>query len=125
MRIHSQLFRYAIVGLSSNFVIYLLYLLITGVGVGHKTAMTFLYGLGTCLTFTFNKKWTFDHEGHLSKTFVSYVSIYMMGYIFNLLALYLLVDKFDYDHRWVQGSMIFLVAILLFLLQKYVVFRKV
>ena len=124
MRIHSQLFRYALVGLSSSLILYSLYLLITWLGVGHKTTMTLLYCLGTSLTFAFNKKWTFSHEGHISSTFIGYVSIYAMGYMLNFGALYLLVDKLGYSHELIQGVMVLLVALLLFLLQKKLVFNK-
>jgi hypothetical protein len=37
--------------------------------------------------------------------------------------LYLLVDQVGLDHRWVQGVLIFVVAGMLFVLQKLVVFR--
>jgi len=122
--IGKQFLRYAVVGLASNLLLFLAYLLITQRGVGHKTTMTLLYAGGVSLTFVFNKNWTFSHQGHVTKTFIAYVLIYAMGYIFNLIALYLLVDKFEYRHQWVQGFMIVILAVLLFMLQKFFVFRK-
>ena len=124
MLIHTQLLRYAVVGLCSNLVLYFLYLSLTRLGLGHKTAMTLLYVAGTSLTFVFNKTWTFGHKGLLGRTFFAYSSIYAAGYIVNLIALYVLVDRLGYDHRWVQGVMIILIALLLFTLQKSVVFKK-
>lgn len=119
-----QLFRYAVVGLASNLALYLAYLLLTYIGIGYKSAMSLLYAVGTSLTFVFNRNWTFGHDGHITKAFVGYVSIYAMGYLFNLLALYILVEKIGFAHQWVQGVLIFVVAILLFTLQKLVVFKK-
>ena len=55
--------RFGIVGLVSNAVLYLLYLLLTTVGVGHKTAMTLLFAVGTLQTFVVNKRWTLAIEG--------------------------------------------------------------
>jgi putative flippase GtrA len=124
MLIHRQFFRYAVVGLTSNLLLYLAYLALTHLGMGHKTAMSLLYATGTCLTFVFNRNWTFGHNGRISRAFVSYVAVYLVGYLFNLLALYFLVDKLGFDHQWVQGCLIFVVAVLLFTLQKYVVFKK-
>ena len=122
--IRRQFFRYAIVGIISNLTLYLGYLLLTSLGMGHKTAMSLLYAVGTCLTFAFNRNWTFGHDGHITKAFVSYVAIYAQGYLFNLIALYVLVDQLGFNHQWVQGGLIFLVAVLLFTLQKFVVFKK-
>jgi len=121
--IRSQFFRYAVVGLVSNLTLYLGYLLITGLGMGHKTAMSLLYATGTSLTFVFNRNWTFDHDGHLTKAFAGYVTIYALGYLFNLAVLYLLVDRLGFNHQWVQGGLIFMVATLLFTLQKFLVFK--
>jgi putative flippase GtrA len=120
-----QFFRYAVVGIVSNLTLYLGYLSLTYFGMGHKTAMSILYAVGTSLTFTFNRNWTFGHNGHLTKAFVSYVTIYAIGYLFNLVALYFLVDKFGFNHQWVQGGLILTVAVLLFTLQKFVVFKEI
>lgn len=119
-----QLLRYAMVGAMSNLFLYAVYLLITHKGMGYKTAMSLLYMLGVCMTFVFNKNWTFTHQGQVTKSFLSYVSIYALGYLVNLLALFILVDQFEFRHQWVQGIMIILLAIFLFILQKYFVFKK-
>ena len=119
-----QFSRYALIGLASNLILYFAYLLFTYFGMGYKTAMSLLYAVGTCLTFVFNRNWTFGHNGHISKAFVGYVTIYAMGYLFNLVALYVLVDQLGFNHQWVQGCLIIAVAVLLFTLQKFVVFKK-
>jgi putative flippase GtrA len=121
--IRRQFFRYAIIGLVSNLALYLAYLFLTESGMGHKTAMSLLYATGTSLTFIFNRNWTFGHDGHLTNAFAGYVTIYAIGYLFNLIALYLLVDRMGFNHQWVQGGLIFVVAILLFTMQKFVVFK--
>ena len=63
MDIHSQFFRYAIVGLISNVILYLAYLLLTGLGLGHKTAMTLLYAVGILQSFLLNRQWTLGLHG--------------------------------------------------------------
>ena len=122
--INKQFLRYAVVGLISNLLLYLAYLLITQRGVGYKTTMTLLYAVGVSLTFVFNKNWTFSYQGHVTKAFIAYVLIYALGYVLNLVVLYVLVDEFGFRHQWIQGFMIVILAVLLFTLQKYIVFRK-
>jgi putative flippase GtrA len=106
----------------SNLLLYLAYLLITGIGIGHKLAMTILYVTGVCLTFVFNKNWTFSHRGQYRKTFIGYILIYLLGYLVNFSALYLFVDRLEFPHQLVQGVMILVIAVLMFLLQKFLLF---
>lgn len=119
-----QLVRYGIVGLASNCFGYILYLGITYLGVGPKLAMSLLYCIGVLQTFIFNKKWTFAHNGSDPKIFIRYCISYGLGYIFNFFALLILVDYYGYPHQWVQGIMILSLAIMLFSLQKFWVFRS-
>ena len=124
MSLHSQFARYAIVGLASNAVGYVLYLLFTWAGVGPKLAMTCLYIVGVLQTFAFNSKWSFRFAGAVAPALVRYATVYALGYFINLLALVLLVDKVGLPHQLVQGVMILVVAVMLFMAQRYWVFPK-
>ncbi|WP_310389528.1 GtrA family protein [Roseateles sp.] len=119
-----QLFRYGVIGLSSNLVGYLLYLGLTQLGIGPKTAMSVLYAVGVAQTFLFNKKWTFRNDDSNGPALLRYFISYGLGYIINLLVLVLTVDQWGWPHQWVQGAMIFILALLLFTLQKFWVFKK-
>jgi putative flippase GtrA len=121
---HIQLSRYAMVGFASNAVCYLLYLLLTYCGMEHKSAMTLLYAIGVTQSFYFNRSWSFGHNGMISAAFVKYVISYAFGYLLNLAVLIMLVDHLGWVHQWVQGVMIFALAGMLFLLQRYWVFRS-
>jgi putative flippase GtrA len=121
---HKQFFRYAVVGLASNLVNYLLYLLVTWFGLGPKTSMTWLYLLGVLQTFVFNKKWSFRFPGAAAPALVRYAAAYAVGYVVNFLALMLLVDQVGLPHQLVQGVMILVVAVMLFLAQRYWVFPR-
>lgn len=122
--IFNQLFRFAVIGFGSNLLLYIIYLLLTHLGLGHKTTMSLLYATGVISTFIFNKNWTFSHQGGGSIAFVSYVAIYGIGYLLNLAGLYFFVDRLGYRHEWVQGILVILIALLLFFLQKTIVFKK-
>ena len=122
--IHSQFIRYAAVGLASNALVYLLYLLTTWLGVGPKTAMTSLYMLGVLQTFVMNKRWSFRFGGSTAPALARYATAYALGYVVNLLALVLLVDRAGLPHQLVQGVMILVVAVMLFIAQRYWVFAQ-
>lgn len=124
MEVHRQFIRYALVGLASNVINYFLYLLITWLGVGPKTAMSWLYMLGVLQTFFFNKRWSFRFTGAGSPALVRYATVYALGYVTNFLALMLLVDQAGLPHQLVQGMMILVVAAMLFIAQRYWVFPQ-
>lgn len=121
----AQFTRYAIVGLASNLIGYVLYLVLTRLGLGPKLAMSLLYGMGVLQTFLFNKRWTFEHRGAHRVVFFRYCAAYGFGYLINLAVLLVLVDRHGYPHEAVQGVMILSLAVMLFLLQKYWVFHSV
>lgn len=119
-----QLLRYGTVGVLSNLVGYLLYLAITSAGVEHKLTMSLLYVVGVVQTFFFNRRWSFRHHGAHGPAMLRYGITYALGYLFNLWALWLLVDVLGHPHQFVQAAMVFVVAALLFVLQKFWVFRS-
>lgn len=124
MRWHLQGFRFVLVGIISNLVLFALYLLLTSFGIGPKIAMTGLFALGVIQTFIFNKKWTFNHLGMGESIFCKYMVVYGLTYLINIFALLVLVDKLKYPHQIVQAVMIVCLALLLFVLQKFWVFRS-
>lgn len=122
--IHLQALRFAVVGLASNAVLYLIYLSMTAAGVGPKLAMSLVYAIGVTQTFLFNKRWTFNHLGRHDTALMRYLAVYAGGYVANLFVLAWLVDGWGLPHQLVQGTMILVLAAVLFLLQKFWVFRS-
>lgn len=120
-----QFVRYALVGLASNLLLYLAYLALTTAGIEPKLSMSLLYLVGVAQTFVFNKRWSFRHSGMHGIAFIRYCSAYGLGYVINLLVLVVLVDRMGYPHEIVQGGMVLLLAVMLFLLQKFWVFRPI
>jgi putative flippase GtrA len=118
-----QFFRYVVVGLASNALLYAVYVGLTHVGIDPKLAMTLLYIAGVAQTFAFNKRWSFRHSGMHGPAFARYCAAYLLGYAVNLLALLILVDRLGYPHQLVQGVLVLALAAMLFMLQKFWVFR--
>lgn len=119
----SQLLRFLIIAVFSNAFLYLIYIVLTGFGLDYKTAMTLLFVLGTLQTFLANKRWTFSHQGLPGLAFLKYASVYCFAYLINFLALVVLVDYQNIPHQIVQAGTIPILAVMLFLLQKFWVFR--
>jgi len=119
-----QFLRYATVGLASNLLGYLLYLGLTHIGIGPKTSMSLLYGVGVAQTFIFNKRWTFHHAGSNRPAIIRYGVAYGLGYVVNFICLLFFVDKMGWAHQVVQGVLIVTIAVMLFLLQKFWVFQR-
>lgn len=125
MKWHIQLSRYVVVGLASNAIGYLLYLLFTQLGLGPKLAMSLLYCIGVLQTFVFNKGWSFRYSGSSGPALLRYVMLYVFGYIINFLTLMLLVDQVGLPHQWVMAGLVIFMALFFFAGQKYWVFRQV
>lgn len=119
-----QLIRYGLVGLASNAAIYLIYLLLTYLGMEAKSAMTLVYLIGASIGFFGNRNWTFAHRGGSSSAVLRYVLAHVFGYIVNFLILFIFVDRFGYAHQWVQAAAIIIVAGILFVIFKFFVFNE-
>jgi putative flippase GtrA len=115
--------RFAVVGVLSNLALFLLYLVITHLGVGHKFAASLVYAIGVMQTFVFNRTWSFRDRGAAAPALRRYIAVYGAGYVLNMIVLTALVDHAGYPHQWVQGTMIIVLAVLLFAAQKLWVFR--
>ncbi len=124
MGARQQFVRFALVGFASNLLSYALYIALTKFGLNPKLSMSLLYCTGVFQTFFFNKKWSVRFEGAARSSLVRYVIAYALGYFINLAALVLLVDGARFPHQLVQGVMIIIVAVMLFLVQRYWVFPQ-
>jgi putative flippase GtrA len=124
MTARKQFIRYVVVGLASNAVIYVVYLVLTRLGMGPKFAMSLLYCMGVFQTFVFNKRWSFRFQGVATIALVRYAIVYAVGYVIQFAALMLLVDQMALPHQWVMGALILLMAMFIFIAQKFWVFRQ-
>lgn len=122
-KLSQQFLAYSFVGVISNCIGYCFYLIGTSAGLSPIQAMSLVYVCSCLLSFAGNKKWTFSDSTRAWKIFPRYALIQMAGYLTNLLLLMMLYKFFGVPHQLVQLIAIATVAIELFLLSKYFVFR--
>ncbi|MES2935163.1 MAG: GtrA family protein [Pseudomonadota bacterium] len=117
-----QLIRYGMVGIITNAIIYFVYLIMTCLGISPKISMTLLYLTGAMLGFIGHRKWSFTHEGDVSKSAFRYLIAHSLGYLVNFIILLIFVDRLGYSHQLVQATAIIVVAGFLFVTFRYFVF---
>lgn len=118
-----QLIIYGIIGVALNCIGYLVYLLLVYWHMDPKVAMTLLYVIGVVTSFLANRKFTFADQRGVSGSSWRFIFAHGCGYTINLLLLLVLVDKMNYPHELVQAVAIFIVAVFLFLMNKFFVFK--
>lgn len=124
METGGQFMRYAVVGLVSNALMYVLYLALTQIGFDPKLAMSLLYAAGVLQTFVFNRTWSFRCTGPVASALSRYAMLYLVGYTVNLFTLWLFVDQAGWPHQWVMAGLVLFMALFFFMGQKIWVFRE-
>ena len=126
LNIRSELARFALVGITNNSLLYGAYVALTNLYfLDPKISMTLTYILGLLMGYFMHRHVTFPGIGKASYPFLRYVFSHCIGYGSNFIILLFFVDYLGLSHIVVQGVAIFLIAILLFFLMKYFVFRKI
>jgi putative flippase GtrA len=120
----AQLLRYGLVGVITNLCGYLLFLLVTWLGMEPKAAMTVLYAAGATAGFWGNRNWTFGHRGSIGGPALKYFGAHACGYLLDYAMLAVFVDRLDYPYRLVQAIAMVVVAGLLFVTFKFIVFPR-
>ena len=120
--LRQQSFRFAVVGILSNVVLYFLYLFLTWVNLRPSIAVSIVYIVGAFQTFAFNSTWTFSKSGRDFAYLTRYLTAYIGAYLVNLLIIYVLVDQLAFPHHVVQAGTVLIIGALLFLGQRYWVF---
>jgi len=116
-----QVVRYIIVGVASNTIGYLLYLALTQLGVGHKTAMSCLYFIGVGVNFYLNRSWTFRTTQSVRAGLARLLLAIALGYLLNLVWLYAFVDLAGWPHELVQLAAIVVISVYFFMINKHYV----
>jgi putative flippase GtrA len=114
--------RYSVIGVLNNLVGYMIYLLITWRWLDPKVAVTLLYPIGALIGYYGNSKFAFSYSGSHQTGLMRYVTAHVMGYMLNILILFVFVDLLAYGHFLIQAIAICAVAGVLFVLFRYYVF---
>ncbi len=121
-----ELFRYAIIGLTLNFLGYLIYLTLTSLWLSPFATITISYPLGVIAGYFVHKRHTFREQKELeSSQFIRFVVIYVIGFFLNWLLLFIFHEKLGYHHQLSAIIAIFIIAGFLFILMKFFIFTSV
>lgn len=117
-----QLLRYAIVGVVSNALGYMVYLLLTQAGIAPTMTVTLLYITTAALAFFGNRRLTFQSRSRFLGPALRYVIAHGIGYVINLALLAVFADRLGVPHQLVQLAAIFVVAGFMFFALRWFVF---
>ena len=118
----SELVRFGIVGITHNLLGYAVYILITWLGTDPKIAVAILYPVGTMISYFVNRRWTFNHQGRLSDSMFRFMLMHGLGYLANLVIIYVGYDLMKVPHQLVQLFAMGFLAATFFLVSKFFVF---
>lgn len=118
-----QLIKYLSVGGISNLFAYIIYAGLTAFGVNPISSMSIVYVAASVMAYFANRKWTFRSDVDVGKSVPRYIAIQFVGYLTNLLILSTLCYRLGISHYLAQILGMIVVAVELFFLSKYYVFR--
>jgi putative flippase GtrA len=120
----SQLKRFLIAGLTLNLFFFSLYLFLSRI-VGPYVTISITYPAGIIASYLTNKSWVFRvKSANSSRHLVSYFLTYLSGYVINVFIVYLLSEYFLVSYQIAQLAAICFLAVYLYLMLKYAVFRS-
>ena len=117
--------RYVINGLFLNGIGYLAYLLVTNLGISPLLTVAIFYPLWLIVSFFTHKLFTFKvvKPQNTSKGLITFVTVYFLGYLLNITLIYIFHNLLKFPHQEVQFCSIIIVALFLFCLNKFIVFK--
>ena len=115
---------YGVVGITINLFGFIIYLVVTTIGVEPKLAVTCFYLLALIYSYYAHKNFSCQKTNGINKylSMSLYFIVYAIGYTINMGLLWIFHDHLKYPHEIVQGIAIFVVAGFTFALLRLVVF---
>jgi len=123
LRCSKEFMRYAVVGAVTNMIAFLLYVFITFLGVSPVLTISIVYPVHIGAAYYFNKKWSFNYHGRLSSSAIRYLVSYIGCYALNVVVLEFFSGYLGFSHLIVQAVAVVMIALVLFLAQKFWVFK--
>ncbi|MEP7124955.1 MAG: GtrA family protein [Byssovorax sp.] len=118
-----QFLRYGAVGVVSNLVLYLLFVVLNALGLSPIWAMTSSFAAGCCLTYFAHGRYSFRYGATKPILVVKYAFVYGSAYALNLVGLWVGTTRLGLSPRLAQIAMMVLIGVYLFLSARFFVFR--
>lgn len=117
-----QFLKYLCVGGFTNAIAFGTYIVFVQFGFSPVVAMSTTYLIAALASFAANKGWTFRSDASISRSALKYILSQILGYGTNLVLLSWLYYMIGVPHQTAQLIGIGVVAVELFLLNRYYVF---
>lgn len=121
----AQLTKFSAVGITGNLLGYLIYILLTYLGLKPTYAVSILYPMGAMFSFYGNLGFTFKYTGNPNTAKVKFIFSHLAGYLINIIILHIFVTKLTYPHELIQLFAICIVAIYIFFISKLFIFKDI
>jgi putative flippase GtrA len=121
---HQKLIRFGIIGLTTNGVSFAIYLYVTSIGISPQKTILIMYPIAALISYLMNRRITFSYQGSWLWSTLRYIIMHTGGYLINYCLLYVCVDIYHIPHYYVELAATFVVAIYLYLMSDWFVFRK-
>lgn len=86
-----RLFRYGAVGITTNVMLYLVFILFLRFGLTPTLAAGVCYGLGVAISYLLNRRWTFSSMDSHRRDLPKFLLAYGVGLVSTLLTITLLI----------------------------------
>lgn len=113
-----QLIRYCVVGVLNNALGYLIFLIFISKGIGHKSTATMLYVFGVFFSFCMNRSYVFKSTVSTGVALKRLLLTLIVGYLINLLGLYIFVDVLWFRPELIQFILIVVMSIYFYYVNK-------
>jgi len=90
---------------------------------GDVSANAMGYGVGVCVSYFLNSRWTFGYRGAVLPAMLKFVGAAALAYAANLMSVVALIDLFEVNGYVAQAIGMPVYTVVAFLASKYMVFR--
>jgi putative flippase GtrA len=121
----SQIIKYGSVGFVTNALGYMVYIVIANIiGVSPPVAAIISGFLVISLSFYLNKRFSFGNNSKSISMAVNYYILYVSAILFHSFIIFIFSNVFGFAHEIIAGISIILISCSLFLIQKFLLFKR-
>jgi putative flippase GtrA len=121
----SQIIKYGSVGSVTNALGYIIYIAIANIiGVSPPVSAIISGFLVISLSFYLNKRFSFGNNSKSISMVVNYYILYLSAIFFHSFIIFIFSNVFGFAHEIIAGISIILISCSLFLVQKFLLFKR-